>query len=1140
MNREAVRGCRGFFLAVRIVFAAVLCFAAVNARPLGTAPAKAEVAAFPMITNARAVRSLPPQDAQQGRPVRLRGVVTALSGWKNSFFLQDGTAGISVDRSDHGPSVRPGDRVEVAGTSGPGLFAPVVIAHSIQILGTGVLPEARVFEVAQVMDGRQDSQRIAVRGIVRSAEVKNVWGRPVLAMRLETASGLLKVRVLNFSGDFKKLVDAEVLIRGVCGTNFNDSGQLIGVRLFVPELEDIHVEKPAPADAFAAPYWTLNELFRFGQTRIPSHRVRVRGTVTYHEPGKEIYIQENGRGLAICTAQKTSVRPGTLLEVVGFATPGAFSPVLEDAIFRELPGGSVIAPVRVPASRILLEKEGFEEAPRDGTLVTLRGELLDRMRTERELVLLLREGSTAFTARLELQGQTSGSALRLEPGSMLDVTGICSVQVSSEDSASFQLLLREADDVRLVRAPSWWNGQHVLYVLTFTGLIAFVALAAVLVLRQRVSRGHRALLKSERVFRETLENLPLLVIGLDQDSRVTFCNDAALAALGRTQVEVIGRNWGPPFVSLSCPDDRTPLLREAGQTVLRVRHENYVFSKSNEKHFISWYNTILYDSSGEFSGTVSIGEDISERKRTEEELIKASQAAAAASSAKSEFLANMSHEIRTPMNGIIGMTELVLDSPLTSEQRENLEMVKASADGLMTVINDILDFSKIEAGKMSLDPIPFHLAHAVEETLKNLSISAHRKNLKLVPRISEEAPLELVGDPGRLRQVLLNLIGNAVKFTAEGEISVQIGVESRTDSSVELHFCVSDSGIGMSPEQQKKIFRAFTQAESSITRQFGGTGLGLTICARLVQMFGGRIWVESELGRGSRFHFTAAFPLASQPAPVEAERPSSLWTVLVVRDYVPAPNDDLLHTLCNWGLRAQSVNSAAGALSELERASSAGEAYQLVITDLQIPPMDGFEFAREIRNTRGPEEIKIILLGAHGQRGDGLLCKRLQVQGYLPRPFQPLELCQCVLSVMQAGTHADPGATLVTRHTLREARRRILLAEDNLVNQRLATKLLEKRGHVVTIANNGQEAINAVASSGFDIILMDIEMPILNGFQATAAIRANEKERGRRTPIIAMTAHAMKGDRERCLAADMDGYLAKPIRLEDLHALLST
>ncbi len=1100
--------------------------------------ANAAVAAPPSaLTTVQAIRSLSPDTAAAHVPVHVRGVVTTLSGWKNSFFLQDSTMGISVDRSDGKSDVKAGDVVEVSGTSGPGLFAPVILAGKVEVKGKSTLPPARVFELAQLLGGQQDSQRIAVRGVIRTAEVKTIWNRPVLVLRVETGTGKLYIRVLDYKGDFQSLIDAEVLISGVCGTKFNHSGQLMGVRMFVPALNDIKIEKPGPADPFSVHIQSLTTLFRFGQTTVPNHRVRVRGTVTFCLPGKTVYVQENGHALAIYSHQKTLLSPGTQIEAVGFASSGPFGPVLENSILRTLSAGTSPLPTRTQADKVIVQDEGFKSVPQNGMLVTIRADLLESMQAGSGQVLVLRAGNSVFTARLELpHGQPSQMA-GLSINSVLDVTGICTLQTDTEDDpTSFQLLLRSPMDVRVVRAPSWWNSGHILWVLALTGLISLVASGTVFILRRRLRQKTQSLLRSEKIFRETLENLPLLAVGVDHQCRVTFCNEATLQVLGLTKAEVIGKEWDFHFVSPSCADEQTPLLLADPDNLMRIRHENYIFSKNRERRFVSWYNTAQHDATGAFIGTVSIGEDITERRRAEEEMARASEAAASASRAKSEFLANMSHEIRTPMNGIIGMTDLVLDSSLTSEQRENLEMVKASADGLMTIINDILDFSKIEAGKMSLETIAFNLEDAVWETLKNLSVAANQKGVEIASRIADDIPLELVGDPGRLRQVLLNLLGNALKFTRQGEVFLQVDLESAAEKQAVLHFCVSDTGIGMSPAQQQKIFRAFTQAESSITRQFGGTGLGLSISARLVQMFGGRIWVESELGKGSKFHFTASFQLAGGPKTAPAMIALDPCPVLIVSGHATTRHT-LINALSSCGAETVTVENGLAALAEVELSSKTGNPYRLIIVDLHTPAMDGFELTRSIRQFREPQDTKVILLTAAGQRGDAARCKELGIQGYLRKPVKPSELRQCVLAVMQ-NTQSDAAApALVTRHTLREVRRRILLAEDGLVNQRLAVRLLEKRGHVITIANNGQEALEALERERFDLILMDIEMPILNGFEATAAIRSKESHSDRNR-IIAMTAHAMKGDRERCLAAGMDGYISKPIKPEELHALL--
>ena len=648
--------------------------------------------------------------------------------------------------------------------------------------------------------------------------------------------------------------------------------------------------------------------------------------------------------------------------------------------------------------------------------------------------------------------------------------------------------------------------------------------------------AEEALRASEKRFRDLFEDAPVAYHETDTEGIVRRVNRAECVLLGREPSQIVGKHaWellAPEEQERSRSAMRGKLSREMQ---VEVVERDYV-AADGSRHTMEIHASLIEDHNGRVVGIRSAKLDVTARKRAEAELKKAKDAAEAASRAKGEFLANMSHEIRTPMNAIIGMTELALNTELSTEQREFLGIVHDSAHSLLVLLNDILDFSKIEAGRFELESIGFSVRESLGQTLDTLALRAEEKGLELACHILPAVPDALVGDPGRLRQIVVNLVGNAIKFTDHGEVVVRVETEDQSENVV-LHFTVTDTGIGIPADKRQMIFEAFSQADTSTTRRYGGTGLGLAISSQLVAMMGGRIWVESVPGRGSAFHFTAQFGRAAEPA--HAPRSRELvhledLPVLVVDDN--ATNRRILEEmLTTWRMRPTLVASGAEALSELERARHCGTPYRLVILDALMPGMDGFMLAERIRNLDS-EAPTLVMLSSAAHTDHAERSRKCGVTRYATKPVKQSDLLDVIMTALgepaatprpSFGDSADSASA--SRRPLR-----ILLAEDNEVNQKLAVRWLRKWGHTVVVAGNGREALARLDHEAFDLILMDVQMPEMGGLETTAVIRAKEKAGADRVPILAMTAHALKGDRERCLAAGMDGYIAKPIRPQEM------
>jgi len=972
---------------------------------------------LPILTNVEQIRRLTPEQANLGYPVHMQGVVTYYDAETTNppsaaVFVQDDTGGIALNAPVLEPKLKAGQIIDLEGVAEAPDFAPQIGNPRWRVIGEAPLPKPRRVALEDMLSTAEDSRWVEIEGIVRQAGV----GGGFITLDVAVLGGRLKAQIPGFRGPVpERLLDAEVRIRGVCGALYNQKYQLIGILLYVPDLKQVDVLSSPPADPFQTRLEPLSAVQRFAPQRTMGHRIRTQGRVILQIPGKSFYISDGKTGLRIDTRQAITLKPGDNLDVVGFPRVSDFTLTLEDAVCRL--NGSMLPPTPIPVTADQILRGDY-----DSLLVSIDGRLLEKSAFPGRQTLVLKTETTVFDALIR-QPETEPTLVSLRPDSILRLTGVCLVQQDGNGyNQSFQIVLRSKDDILVTQLPPWWTARRALAALGLLTLGVLMALAWVAILRHKVQSQTELIRRklereaaAEQRQRLHIQQTPLGVIEWNTESLVVSWNPAAERIFGYTAAEAVGQHFSlivPQAVKAQVDQVWSNLLKRTGGE----RSTNANVTKDGRVILCEWYNTPLTAPNGNVVGAASLVEDITARKLAEQEIIRAKEAAEAASLAKSEFVANMSHEIRTPMNGIVGMTALALDTELTPEQHEYLSMVKGSADSLLTVINDILDFSKIEAGRLELESMEFDLRDCLGQVIKSFALLARQKDLEFNCQVHPDVPSILIGDPNRLRQILVNLIGNAIKFTERGQVSVEVETESLEGDGVMLHFAVQDTGIGIPFEKQARIFESFTQADGSMTRRYGGTGLGLTITRRLVELTGGQIWVESEFGRGSTFHFTT---------------------------YLTKSVDD-------------------------------------------IDAMETVPYIPSNNSSTGTEHL------------------------LLPKSF--------ILARPQG--------------------LRILLAEDNRVNQRLAVRLLEKRGHQVMVACHGKDVLAALEAHQFDLVLMDVQMPEMDGFETTAAIRAKEKNDGGHLPIIAMTALTMKGDRERCLASGMDGYVLKPIRTKELFSAI--
>lgn len=1089
---------------------------------------------LPVLSSIEAIRALSPAEANRAYPVQLTAIVTALSPSRDSCYLQMTDVGLYVDATlQNIEHLRPGQRVLVRGVSSAGGFAPVITHPRVEILGEGPLPPPAKIDPELAPTGFYDSTWAEVEGLVRPVQSDT----PYRSFRLMTAMGPVLVSMVE-EPDFERLrtlIDARIRLRGIFGTLFTTDGVLNGYRLFIWNNDGIEIVTPAPDDPLATVARPVKDLLKFNGVPNRTRRAHVRGVVTFND-SSSLYVEDETGSVKV-RAARSAARPGEIVTAIGYPEPGEHGPVLADAEIIRTNRTTEVSGRAATAEDVL-------GGTLDSRLVTLEGRVLSHLVGTTHQTLVLQSGYVTFNAELR-----DGTPLPpLHEGSLVSVTGIAVVerqQLYARDArtvpASFRLLMRDAQDVRVLAAAPWWNLRHAWPILGVLTLSICLAMLWVFVLRKRVRAQTNEIDRQRAFLRQVIDLCPNFIFVKDRAGRFTLVNRALAEAyecqpedmLGKTDVQVgVLENEAHAFFI----EDMQVMETQQERVVPEEPRTNLLGRKL-------WMHTVrrpLRDEHGRVTHVLGISNDITLHKQAETTLRKAREAAEAANRAKSEFLANMSHEIRTPLNGIIGMSELCLDTELTSEQREYLETVKLSADGLLEIVNDILDFSKIEAGKLELDPAEFDVREMLDGTLKPLALRAHQKGLELTCEIAPDVPRRVTGDASRLRQVILNLVGNAIKFTERGEVNVRVRLQVHDDAHCVLHFSVRDTGIGIAPDRQQHIFNPFAQADSSTTRQYGGTGLGLTISSRLTTMMEGRMWVDSEPGRGSTFHLTVRLGcVEGETSKVPAPKVRGVDSVrALIVDGNATTRRILRETLAQWRMRSVEAASSQEALAQLEAARRDGAPCNLIIAAATIPDDDGFALVEALHVRPELAAPVVMLLLTSAQHQQALRCRELGVARYVVKPVRIDELSKAIAAAL--GTTSTPTVRTAPRTNAAASVRQlnILLAEDHAVNQLLMQRLLTKRGHRVTIADNGNAVLQALDNERFDLILMDVQMPELDGCETTATIRRREEQTGEHVPIVALTAHAMTGDRERCLAAGMDAYLTKPIDPRALDAVL--
>lgn len=1082
---------------------------------------------LPTLTSSAQIHQLTAKEANRAYPVRLRGIVTYFNKTTPDFFVQDASGGIYIQWNPDLPEPTVGDLIDLQGVSTQVDFAPDIAHPTWKVVGRSPMPQPKRVSFMEMASAREDAQWVQVEGVIRRAEFPtDSGGGKLLTLSLSLLDGKVTVQIpWDQSPLPSRLLDAYVRVHGVCGAEFVGTHQLTGVSIYVPSMSEISVMEPPPLDPFAAPGVSIENLQRFGFQGNEGWRVKVVAVVTAVIGPHSLYAADNTGNLYIDARNTSSVKPGDRIEALGYSGFSQSHVRLEDASIRRTGMKADIHPMPVTMRQAM-------SGMYDSALVSMEGRLISHSGLHGGQMLVIEQNRQIFSV-------SSASPLNQLPpdGSVVRVSGICIQEVDPLQQVAdlqrgnpFRLLMRSAQDIKILASPPFWNVARVLSLTGFSVIAIVLALAWIRILRHRVEE------KTETL-RATLESIEDGVLVVASTGKVVTYNQK-FKDLWRIPDAVLKSGTDDELVKAVLDQVNNP---EEFQSQIAWLYSQKDF-QTDDTIELKDGRTLERHSEPQKLQSRSVGRvwsfrDVTARRRAGQELEAAKTAAETANRFKSEFLANMSHEIRTPMNGIIGMTELALDTNLTREQQEYLLLVKSSADSLLNIINDILDFSKIEAGKFLISPVETDLRSSLEIILKTLAIRAHQKGLELLCKVHPHVPQQVLIDTDRVRQILLNLISNAIKFTEAGEVELSVSCQLQSDSEAMLHFSVRDTGMGIPEDKQAGIFEAFIQADGSISRRFGGTGLGLAISSRLVALMGGRIWVESRPGQGSTFHFTMPCLVLQEtsttPAQRELELPNDL-RVLVVDDN-DVNRQILAGMLTNWGWSNDNVSSGAVALQRIASAIADSRPYSVILLDAHMPGMDGFAVAKQIKADPHLSHIPIMMLSSSDLSSDAEQCRQLGIETYVVKPVRQTELYDALCAAIRKLSAPVRLTVPAYRGNLSpESGMRILVAEDNRTNRIVALRLLEKQGHFVTLACNGLEAVEKVAEQDFDLVLMDIQMPEMDGFQATAAIREREEVGGKHLPILALTAHAMTGYRELCLSAGMDGYISKPIRTEEL------